>query len=434
MKEEIPLPTQPGFLSKFKPSKKLKDTQLYIASDWALFRRKKLERVLAKFQKRNQRLQDILPFAISAHLQASHQKEAIIKNILQDEDAKLLGLSGHVQIRGLIQGQSDSGLQLSLGNAIVESQFEHDAVHVGTVKTTMARGNVTSENVLIEYKYYARKDDENSQGEDQKPEIQEPRNAEKVTQLAGLLHSSGSSSLGTLPLKGFVDQSEKGRHAFVFYFPEKTARAAPTSLHFLISQNSQRPWSLARRFKIAQHLAKTIGSFHIDRWVHKNISSKSLVFFEDRESHDLRFDYPYLVNFEYSRPESGSTLLLRDNDEGKNVYRHPSIQDIARPSFTRLHDIYSLGVVLLEIAIWDTAENIVQSSIREGKRRSPEGTQKLYIKQAADKIPWLMGTAYSKAVLACLDSEFADQFSRPEFPETFRKEVVDNLSAKCLSD
>lgn len=158
------------------------------------------------------------------------------------------------------------------------------------------------------------------------------------------------------------------------------------------------------------------------------------MFFKQKESKQLLEKTPFLVGFEYSRPDSGSTLRTYDGDREKDLYRHPDIQNDDRTSFSRLHDLYALGVVLLEIALWQTVHDIVEVGFRGVDVRvlSPEKFRDYHIKLANKNIPYRMGSAYAKAVEACLSTDFEDQFSRADFTRTFHKEVIENLSPKSL--
>ena len=436
IKIEIPKLSGPGWMATNMPGiakAKVTGSKLLVASQWALFRGDRLRRLLQKFHKRNKKLQAVLPLAIAANLQymgqTDQEKNSVIKSLVKDSDAQRLGLSRHAQIRASIQMNGESQQSLHLKQSVVESGTEQNTVHCGTCITTKGKGNVIRESVLVEYKYYV-PISEGSKGGLAENHSSIPQN---VSQLGDLLLSSGENSLGTLGFKGYLNQSTKGRYAFIFHFPQKTDKGVgPTTLHAVILDRNSHPWALGLRFRTAEFLAQTLAMLHIDRWLHKNISSHSLVFFKAKENKTLMKSMPYLVDFEYSRPDSGSTLRLYDGIYERDIYRHPEIQDISRPSFSRLHDIYSLGVVLLEIAVWSTAQQIVERGIRNLQDRTPQTVKALYIKLAKTQVPHLMGSGYLDAVLACLDSEFEDQFSRAEFPAIFQREVIDKLSPKLL--
>lgn len=76
---------------------------------------------------------------------------------------------------------------------------------------------------------------------------------------------------------------------------------------------------------------------------------------------------PILSGFEYARPQSSKTTS-RSLEPKWDIYRWPGIQnDVPRVSNSRkTYDIYSLGLVLLEIAHWQPLHRIL------GLKRWPE--------------------------------------------------------------
>ena len=424
--ESSPSPKAPGIWH----GNKAKFAKVGKATKWAIWDKEKWEAAVEKFQKRNAKLKDALQMGQATQ---QHRVAGTLTDLRNNADANRLGLTVHAELRQLVDKPDSSYMNFDLKNMEVFSDAESPTIHTGTCEEHFAKGSTISEKVLIEYKSYP-------------PIMQGLTPAEisetqthinsRVHQLASLLYYSGSSELGTLPIKGLVDQPSKSRHGFVFYFPAEAEPCTPDSLHSIMRSLSPTSlWPLSARFRVAQSIAKSIGKFHADGWVHKSIRSQSIVFFKDRENKSRLLSSPYLVDFEYSRPESGTTLHLRDNDDEKNLYRHPDIQDVAHSSFLTLHDIYSLGVVLLEIALWQTARSMLDELRKRNKQHPGEevnayGLQEWYISRAKKKVAHLMGTSYQSAVLACLESKYKDQTRRRDFPTTFDTQVTQKLSAK----
>ena len=403
------------------------------AAKWAVWDKERWENAVDKFEKRNAKLKDALQI-----LQATQQQRIIgtYADLRNNIDANRLGLTIHAQLKELVNQPESNDMDLELKNMILISDEESPTIHTGNCEESLPKNGTLKEKVLIEYKSYP-------------PILQGSTPAEiseiethvksRVRQLASLLYFSGSSELGTLPLRGLVDQPSQSRHGFVFDFPLEAEPSSPESLHYVIKSPSPTDlWPLAARFQIAQSIAKSLGKFHADGWVHKSIRSQSVVFFKDRESKSRLINSPYLVDFEYSRPESGTTFRLRDNDDERNLYRHPEIQDVANSSFSKLHDIYSLGVLLLEIALWQTARSMLDELKRRNKQHTGEqvnayGLQEWYISRAKKKVAHLMGAPYQSAVLACLESKYKDQTRRRDFPTTFDSQVTQKLAAKQIA-
>jgi hypothetical protein len=58
------------------------------------------------------------------------------------------------------------------------------------------------------------------------------------------------------------------------------------------------------------------------------------------------------MGFDFAGKEDETSARVGDDDWYRNIYRHPQRQGVhPEVDFNILHDIYSLGVVLLEIAV-----------------------------------------------------------------------------------
>lgn len=217
---------------------------------------------------------------------------------------------------------------------------------------------------------------------------------QELYQLGKLLRRASipGSNLRTLRFAGIIDQTALWRRfAFVFEYPQQVKKGARViTLHDMISGKARcKKGGLNARFQLAQVLCKAIATFHGDGWVHKNLRSDSVVFFQDRDGSEgeeddgeddeddddddddddfedtepphIDLDKPYLVDFEYARPLDAQTLYTFSSDIEYDIYRHPARQGIPSESFTKTHDIYALGVVLLEIGLWRTAFDLIDS-------------------------------------------------------------------------
>ncbi len=369
---------------------------------------------------------------MASSMQHASQEPLSLSLIAKDERARTLGLVPHACLRQLLVDPSSDKTEFELESCLLEAPPDlPEASALVEGKFSEVDKNLQGKSkVLVEYKEYG-----------QPPKRQNmttcanPNDETRVRQLASLLSSSGSHDLRTLPFKGYVNQENRKRHAFIFKFPENALRAEPTSLHSMIDAESLTSrLSLPSRFHVAQTVSKTIGAFHADGWVHKSVRSQSIVFFQSLElPPPLAVKSPYLVNFEYSRPETAVTLFTSYDDLERNLYCHPDRQGPPKTSFSKLHDLYALGVVLLEIGIWQTVLSIYKQycgRMKEGVTPSPRDIQKIFIDVAKKRLSHHMGPAYVSAVLACLSGEFEDKTSRADFPMMFQSKVVDKLDMK----
>lgn len=91
--------------------------------------------------------------------------------------------------------------------------------------------------------------------------------------------------------------------------------------------------------------------------VHESFRSENILFFLKSDCQEKnaipisRVDLaePWVLGFEFSRPEAYFTAGLGDACLARNIYRHPDRQQSPKQPFTKLHDIYAMGIVLLEI-------------------------------------------------------------------------------------
>jgi hypothetical protein len=116
----------------------------------------------------------------------------------------------------------------------------------------------------------------------------------------------------------------------------------------------------------------------------------------------LSLSDPYFTGFALSRRDDAiSGLIPPDTDVG--IYRHPDVQGLAGKAISLyhyLHDIYSLGTVLLEIGTWCRLKDFfIQGQSGDAFR------ERLLLR----KVPVLgvsMGEKYMTAVRKCLDGRF----------------------------
>lgn len=193
----------------------------------------------------------------------------------------------------------------------------------------------------------------------------------------------------------------------------------PRSLRDLLL-NTVPPESLSQRFEIAQGLAKSISYVHTFGFVHKNVRPESILFFSATSGTIVA---TYLIGFELFRRDMGWTQRLGDISLDKNLYRHTSRQGMD-PKWNDImqHDIYSLGVCLLEIGLWksfieyttddtSTATRVQPAdildfpaglnSLQSAHHLASEGSVKL-LSLTRNDLPRYMGTKYSEIVITCL--------------------------------
>lgn len=247
---------------------------------------------------------------------------------------------------------------------------------------------------------------------------------QRACNLAQLLCHANASDAGfqTLHLRCLLQQNHPcTRFAFVFDLPADVD-PKPITLLQAIENNSNgesltRP-TLGQRFRIARSLAETLFQFHSVGWLHKSIRSENVLLFPYPRSvsapfsnnQQINYTHPYLVGFEFSRDILDRSNTEQDGLLSRNLYRHPDRQgspsDEKDPDspFTLLHDLYALGVVLLEVGLWRVAmgyEDWDSATPADEIQRSLE-------EHASQRLPHYMGQAYTDLVVACIQGSFID--------------------------
>lgn len=86
------------------------------------------------------------------------------------------------------------------------------------------------------------------------------------------------------------------------------------------------------------------------------------------------------------------------------MYRHPSTQGQGfgpRESFRKSFDIYSLGVVLVELASWQTIDNVL--GLELGRMRTAMKIRDMLLEEnRIQEVGSNMGEMYERATMKCL--------------------------------
>lgn len=209
-------------------------------------------------------------------------------------------------------------------------------------------------------------------------------------------------------------RSQKRLAHFEFVFDVPQHLINPRSLRdILLSPNPQAP--LNELLAQAKSLARSVFFIHTERFVHKNIRPENILVFEDAKNETGEL---YLVGFEGFRADREHSMKFGDGLWECDLYRHPERQGSQPEKFYVMqHDIYSLGVVLLEIglrisfvapsdgnALPAPHQEIRVSDIHSDKdeRGHAKSLKKRFTDLAAQRLPAQMGQIYTDVVLSCL--------------------------------
>lgn len=172
------------------------------------------------------------------------------------------------------------------------------------------------------------------------------------------------------------------------------------------------------RIQLAKRLARTVFFVHSADFVHKNFRPETIILFDHRDRCDdhrlaREIGFPFLVGFQKIRLANGHTGYFGDTAWEQNIYRHPSRQgEFPEQAYSMQHDIYSLGVCLLEIALWKSfvrwdayGTKVLKSpeseQVFEGAKTPFEVKEKL-VEMAREMIPTRLGNRYAEVTIACL--------------------------------
>ncbi|KAL8868591.1 MAG: hypothetical protein Q9174_004890 [Haloplaca sp. 1 TL-2023] len=228
--------------------------------------------------------------------------------------------------------------------------------------------------------------------------------------LAGL----GPRYLGTLKLRGWVEDTRRARNALVYEIPlpglassfDLNSRLQNLTLlsflHHGADTDSTNMPSLEDRFRLAFNLASSLLHLHARGLLHRNINSRNVIFFTDEQT-DISSSTkpwkkgiirrPFLTSFDQCSEDVYGVL---EEPFVSNIYRHPQSERGRRSLFRPQYDMYSLGLILLEIGLWMPISKLWKP--RYTRTNFKSRLQTIYTRKLAGKC----GSNYMKVVDFCL--------------------------------
>lgn len=254
--------------------------------------------------------------------------------------------------------------------------------------------------VMIEWRYYSTKE---LDGQISRIDSHVHMLAMQLQQLSSLQDTA------VLPCLGHFHDEKRHRYALVFRYPDDHSIASPTSLgDRLRSDQPQRirP-DLDYRFRLARSLALTLHQMFCVNWLHKHISSDNILLFE-HSADFASLDQPYVCGFGLARRDTKLEVSERLPSVYQDTYRsieqrlyqHPDRNsDSGPPRYRVEYDVYSLGVLLLEIGLWCSAGRILKDCQTEDLDVVARELKKTYAPELRSR----MGKTYADIVLWCLE-------------------------------
>ncbi|KAK4192041.1 prion-inhibition and propagation-domain-containing protein [Podospora australis] len=246
---------------------------------------------------------------------------------------------------------------------------------------------------------------------------------ERVRKLAALLnHTPQPEDFRTPHCLGFFDRASSNgqedeedmfnmRLGLVFERPADDSlhpTLPPVSLHELLETTRKPP--VTKRVKLAHAISKCLLYLHAVNWLHKGLRSHNIIFFRTVNG-EVEYGKPILSGFDFSRPARADEMTDipgPDDDVEFNLYRHPSAQSAnpdERERFKKSFDIYSLGVLLVEIAHWKTLDKILDINLNVARGRPSVALRvrdSLLTEDQIADVGGYMGELYQAATKVCI--------------------------------
>jgi Prion-inhibition and propagation/Protein tyrosine and serine/threonine kinase len=273
--------------------------------------------------------------------------------------------------------------------------------------------------------------------------------AERVQKLAILLASKSTPPEFHAPYcLGYFDGStvETDRFGLVYGVPCGAAGGTgPISLRQRLRTGIA--ISLNERIALAHAIAQSLMYLHSVSWLHKSVRSDNVLFFPDSSTKKLNFNQPILSGFGYARPDDpGAETEQHSRRIDQDLYRPPDCQSMSYSRSKKSHDIYALGIVLLELAYWKPVELIVDIDLeKKGARKAVRNLRDTLLSENEgflQRIREHAGDTFAQVVQRCLtggseigipqghaNSNEEDPTVGTEMYKIFSEDIVGNLAS-----
>ncbi|KAH8684314.1 prion-inhibition and propagation-domain-containing protein [Tricladium varicosporioides] len=383
---------------------------------WAVSDKSKLEAMISDLKDYNDGLYHLLSVVERRSLRQGLGAEIVTSNnALELSDIQNASI-GYQNVHQVVALRREYLRVRNLGQIVPSEELQipgNRIVFTGASTSTSLLGRATAvyshrggdENVLVEWKFFDREASDSAR----------VAQLSRLDGLARVLHASVRPTELCVPrCLGYISDDWHPRVGFVFEFPARNT--ALDSLYDLLEHEAI-PF-LGDRFKLAFQLSLSLSLLHTSGWLHKGIRSQNIVFASDPLSENEGNGIPNLKNpsilgFEYSRPDSLNVEsdLVTLADPSQYMYQHPRAQGPARERYSRAYDIYSLGILLLEIGYWRRISEFWHEDYTMDSFR--EDLCSFHVPNLGSKV----GKIYMEVVQTCLASDLADGFADEETQE-----------------
>ncbi|KAF9893386.1 hypothetical protein FE257_011818 [Aspergillus nanangensis] len=254
-----------------------------------------------------------------------------------------------------------------------------------------------------------------------------------------LVQNSRVSHLGLLRFLGYYIDMPNSRYAFIYqmpidYFPFlrnptdllNGLKPKPLVSLYQTSEEYQVP-NLETRFRLAYDLLMAVLQLRSQNLVHGSINSSNVLVFpgstnsnDDEVGLTENLRRPYLTSVTQFSGNGSSTEPL-----SSSMYRHPDDKRSLEDDAAWAYDLYSLGLVLLEIGLWTPISRLWKMKYTPSMFK--QRIENVYLQKLGPKC----GSAYLHVVQLCLDAPNFHLSTQPfddlnlRVPQTYHYPVLD---------
>lgn len=206
----------------------------------------------------------------------------------------------------------------------------------------------------------------------------------------------------------YPDQSRK-RYSFIFRIPGDFATAPNIcTLGSLMdpcnAQYIPKP-ALGQRFALAQSITTSLLYLQACSILHKALSSQNIILFQRNQppaeagtDHDL--SAPFISGFDFARLHGSDfkSEPIRTGENHELLFAHPDYDFSDRQRYLKAYDVYSLGLMLVQIAMWQPLETLATGAGGRQKFR-------LAMLEKVGELEQEVGKVYARVVARCLTGD-----------------------------
>ncbi|KAI1623633.1 hypothetical protein EDD37DRAFT_431247 [Exophiala viscosa] len=258
----------------------------------------------------------------------------------------------------------------------------------------------------------------------------------EVHELGGkLCEKRPLSWCGHLRLLGFTIDPTGARCAMVYALPQEHDTQSLQQLRTLGSlisasdrQGSPHP-ALEDRFRLAYNVALSMMGYFAHGETHQHINSSNILVLGSGD-HIHSSNAPKEMRSPYLLQSCQDFLSQSQAEEpfASTIYRHPD-HDVRASEVVPAYDIYSLGLLLLEIALWTPLSRLWKP--RYTREVLMDRVQRVYVPKLASRC----GTKYMRVVQRCLQAPTALQYQNNyEDAGSALLQILKDLQQCCALD